>query len=327
MLAGTPHARLASPGDLAANRSCLSSARTIAARGSTALAGVPAALRTRPRELRRLCASTPSIACNGRAASYTARGGPTWTWDDGFAHDLVARRQPCGRVERLEPEELAWLRAIARRRAATGTHPAEQLGDPVLPRRRADGQGQVLIDGSHRAAARARAGLPRVRTCLPTRRRDGHRDRAAAPWNWSARRCGPEACCLTTLSSEAAAGDELAIDDNRDTTPADAWVAPQIVITGPQTSRTADRRAAANWVADTALSEPLDATPVARTVKLRSGVATSGRRLQGAARGGRWVGRRRSGCRARRVAGGLARHRVGRAARPRRRRRGRSPSG
>jgi hypothetical protein len=99
---------------------------------------------------------------NLESYSYTARGGPTWTWDVGFAHDLVARRQPYGRVERLEPEELAgWLQHHGHVDEQHLAHiPPEQLADPVLLAPVPDAQGQVLIDGAHRAAARIRAGLP-----------------------------------------------------------------------------------------------------------------------------------------------------------------------
>jgi hypothetical protein len=99
---------------------------------------------------------------NLESYSYTARGGPTWTWDVGFARWQVARRHPPARAERLAPGEVAaWLEHHSQIDQQHLAHiPEGRLEEPVLLAPAPDGQGQVLIDGSHRAAARLRAGLP-----------------------------------------------------------------------------------------------------------------------------------------------------------------------
>jgi len=99
---------------------------------------------------------------NLESSSYSARNGPTWTWDVEFARGLVARRRPAARPIRLTSDDLTeWLeRHCEVDRNHLAHIPAERLEEPVLLAPAPDGQGQVLIDGSHRAALRIQAGLP-----------------------------------------------------------------------------------------------------------------------------------------------------------------------
>ncbi len=98
---------------------------------------------------------------NLESYSYTAQDGPTWTWDVGYARTLVARRLPPALPEQLASEELAaWLAQHSHVDEQHLPHiPPARLAEPVLVAPVPDGQGQILIDGSHRAAARIRAGL------------------------------------------------------------------------------------------------------------------------------------------------------------------------
>jgi hypothetical protein len=99
---------------------------------------------------------------NLESYSYSARNGPTWTWDVEFARGLVARRRPAARPIRLTSDDLTeWLeRHCEVDRNHLAHIPADRLEEPVLLAPAPDGRGQVLIDGSHRAALRIRAGLP-----------------------------------------------------------------------------------------------------------------------------------------------------------------------
>jgi hypothetical protein len=47
---------------------------------------------------------------NLESYTYTATGGPTWTWDVGFARALVGRRRPAAQSQTLDRSELKlWL--------------------------------------------------------------------------------------------------------------------------------------------------------------------------------------------------------------------------
>ena len=99
---------------------------------------------------------------NLESYSYSARNGQTWTWDVECARGLIARRRPAARPIRLTSDDLAeWLE---RHREVDRNHlahiPADRLEEPVLLAPAPDGQGQVLIDGSHRAALRIQTELP-----------------------------------------------------------------------------------------------------------------------------------------------------------------------
>ncbi len=106
---------------------------------------------------------------NLESYSYTAQDGHTWTWDVGYARVLVAWRWPPTLPDQLPSDELAaWLTHHSHVDEEHLAHiPTARLAEPVLVAPVPDGQGQILIDGSHRAAARIGAGLA-VRAYLLT---------------------------------------------------------------------------------------------------------------------------------------------------------------
>jgi len=99
---------------------------------------------------------------NLESYTFTARGGASWTWDVAFARSLVSTRDPRSEPVLLEPHDLAsWLEHHSQVDEAHLVHiPADRLQEPVLLAPVPDGQGQVMVDGSHRATVRVRAGLP-----------------------------------------------------------------------------------------------------------------------------------------------------------------------
>jgi hypothetical protein len=101
---------------------------------------------------------------NLESYTFTARGGASWTWDVAFARSLVCTRDPRSDPVLLEPHDLAsWLEHHSQVDEAHLVHiPADRLLEPVLLAPVPDGQGQVMVDGSHRASVRVRAGLPGV---------------------------------------------------------------------------------------------------------------------------------------------------------------------
>jgi hypothetical protein len=99
---------------------------------------------------------------NLESYTFTARGGASWTWDVAFARSLVSTRDPRSEPVLLEAHDLAsWLEHCSQVDEAHLAHiPADWIQEPVLLAPVPDGQGQVMVDGSHRAAVRVRAGLP-----------------------------------------------------------------------------------------------------------------------------------------------------------------------
>jgi hypothetical protein len=99
---------------------------------------------------------------NLESYTYTARGGRTWTWDVGYARWLVQVRQPATSPQLVRAHELHdWLDHHTQLDLRHLEHiPPAHVREPVLRAPAPDGYGQVLIDGSHRAAARIRAHLP-----------------------------------------------------------------------------------------------------------------------------------------------------------------------
>jgi hypothetical protein len=99
---------------------------------------------------------------NLESYTYTALGGPSWTWDVGSARALIAARRPPARSELIDPREVsAWLEHHGRVDQAHLAHiPPSRLEEPILVAPAPDGRGQVLIDGSHRATVRVANGLP-----------------------------------------------------------------------------------------------------------------------------------------------------------------------
>jgi hypothetical protein len=93
---------------------------------------------------------------------YTAGDGRTWTWDVGYARWLVHVRQPATSPDLVRAHDLQdWLDHHTHLDLMHLEHiPAVYLQEPLLLAPAPDGYGQVLIDGSHRAAARIRAHLP-----------------------------------------------------------------------------------------------------------------------------------------------------------------------
>jgi hypothetical protein len=96
---------------------------------------------------------------NLESYSYTARNGPTWTWDVEFARGLIRERVPTSHPVRLATSELlVRLDGHAQLDAEHIQHiPPACLEEPVLVAPAPDGRGQVLIDGCHRASALIRA--------------------------------------------------------------------------------------------------------------------------------------------------------------------------
>ena len=98
---------------------------------------------------------------NWESYTYTSTSGQSWTWDIACARALVAGRSAVARLV-LEPADLeAWLAGHGHvDELHLGHIPPELRDEPVLLAPVPDGQGHVLIDGSHRATARIRSGLP-----------------------------------------------------------------------------------------------------------------------------------------------------------------------
>jgi hypothetical protein len=97
---------------------------------------------------------------NWESYTYTARTGQSWTWDIACARALVAGRSAVERLM-LEPADVeSWLAGHGHvDERHLGHIPAERLEEPALLAPVPDGQGHVMIDGSHRATARIRSGL------------------------------------------------------------------------------------------------------------------------------------------------------------------------
>ena len=117
------------------------------------------------------CKTSPATRAPGHSCrphstsesySYSARNGQKSTWDVECARGLIARRRPAARPIRLTSDDLAeWLeRHCEVDRNHLAHIPADRLEEPVLLAPAPDGRGQVLIDGSHRAALRIQTGLP-----------------------------------------------------------------------------------------------------------------------------------------------------------------------
>ena len=99
---------------------------------------------------------------NLESYTYTARDGRTWTWDVGYARSLVQMRQPLCSPHLVGAHDLQdWLDHHAQLNLMHLEHiPTVYVQEPVLIAPAPDGYGQILIDGSHRAAVCIRAQLP-----------------------------------------------------------------------------------------------------------------------------------------------------------------------
>jgi hypothetical protein len=98
---------------------------------------------------------------NWESYTFTAAGGQSWTWDIRCARALASRRQAAGRLT-LSPDEVhVWLQSHRHvDEQHLGHIPLDRLSEPVLLAPVPDGRGHVMIDGSHRATIRMRAGMP-----------------------------------------------------------------------------------------------------------------------------------------------------------------------
>jgi hypothetical protein len=115
-------------------------------------------LGTSPARHARGCCYPPPF--NWESYTYTAPNGRSWTWDIACARALVARRSMSERLT-LEPMDVhAWLASHGQvNEQHLGHIPLECLEEPVLLAAVPDGQGHVMIDGSHRVTIRTRSGL------------------------------------------------------------------------------------------------------------------------------------------------------------------------
>src|SRR5579864_4554650 len=91
--------------------------------------------------------------------TYTTTRGQSWTWDIGCAR-VLSRRRPHPERILIEHMELAELLVKQCRVDEQHMHhiPLEKLDEPILLAPVPDGQGYAVIDGSHRATLRVRAG-------------------------------------------------------------------------------------------------------------------------------------------------------------------------
>jgi hypothetical protein len=97
---------------------------------------------------------------NWESYTFTATGGQSWTWDVRCARALVSRRPVAERLKFAPDEVDLWLKSQGHvHEQHLGHIPIERVDEPVLLAPVPDGKGHVMIDGSHRAAIRARAGM------------------------------------------------------------------------------------------------------------------------------------------------------------------------
>jgi hypothetical protein len=99
---------------------------------------------------------------NWESYTYTAADGRTWTWDVPFARAVATRRASRSGPVALETDQVAsFLEQHGQIHEEHLSHiPPERLHEPVLVAPVPDGQGHVLVDGSHRATALIRAREP-----------------------------------------------------------------------------------------------------------------------------------------------------------------------
>ena len=97
---------------------------------------------------------------NWESYTFTTTSGQSWTWDIRCARALVSARPASTRL-RLAPDEVAmWLKSHGHvDDQHLGHIPLDRVDEPVLLAPVPNGQGHVMIDGSHRATIRVRAGV------------------------------------------------------------------------------------------------------------------------------------------------------------------------
>ena len=97
---------------------------------------------------------------NWESYTYTSTTGGSWTWDIRCARSLVERRPVRNIVELGSADVEAWLAQHGQVDEQHLPHiPPERVAEPVLVAPVPAGRGHVMIDGSHRATIRSRAGL------------------------------------------------------------------------------------------------------------------------------------------------------------------------
>ena len=91
--------------------------------------------------------------------TYTATSGQSWTWDIGCARALTRQRSE-GDLVRINPVELSEILVKYSRVDEQHPHhiPPEKLDEAILLAPVVGGRGYTVIDGSHRATLRVRAG-------------------------------------------------------------------------------------------------------------------------------------------------------------------------
>jgi hypothetical protein len=98
---------------------------------------------------------------NWESYTFTTTAGDAWTWDVAFARAVVSRRLARSSAPVLERTKLATF--LAQHGQVVEEHldhiPPDRIDEPVLVAPLPNGQGHVLIDGSHRATLRLRLGL------------------------------------------------------------------------------------------------------------------------------------------------------------------------
>jgi hypothetical protein len=91
--------------------------------------------------------------------TYTSTSGQSWTWDTGCARALTRRRS---RAEQVLIEHTELTEVLDKQCRVDEQHlhhiPLEKRDEPILLAPVPDGQGYAVVDGSHRATLRVRAG-------------------------------------------------------------------------------------------------------------------------------------------------------------------------
>jgi len=96
---------------------------------------------------------------NWESYTFTATNGRNWTWDIQCARALVAARVVTEPLLLEQSDVQEWLANHGLVNVGHLAHiPADRIDEPVLLAALPAGQGQVMIDGSHRATIRVRSG-------------------------------------------------------------------------------------------------------------------------------------------------------------------------
>ena len=97
---------------------------------------------------------------NWESYTFTATSGQSWTWDIRCARALVSARPASARLKLSRDEVAMWLKSHGHvDDQHLGHIPLDRVDEPVLLAPVPNGEGHVMIDGSHRATIRVRAGV------------------------------------------------------------------------------------------------------------------------------------------------------------------------